>query len=168
MSKNENPETGLRRAQPSRTRQAMNTAVRMLSRRDHSRFEVRQKLKQRGFGSEAIRAAIADCERLNYIDDERTARVYIGQLVRRGFGFRRIAIELKKKGLQGKRIEDILEQQQVEIDEREIARRVLQKKIKSVEREADRKKRRDKLYRFLDYRGFSRSIISELLRELTD
>lgn len=150
------------------SRQAMNSALRMLSRRDHSRFEVRQKLKQRGFHSEAIRDAVAECERLNYIDDERTARVYIGQLLRRGFGFRRIAIELKKKGLQGRRIEDILEQQKVEIDEREIARRVLQKKIKSFERETDRKKRRDKIYRFLDYRGFNRSIISELIKECID
>ena len=160
MTRDQKSETG--------NRQAMNTAVRMLSRRDHTRFEVRQKLKQRGFSSGAIRAAVAECERLNYIDDERTARIYIGQLVRRGFGFRRIAIELKKKGLQGRRIEDILEQQKVEIDEREIARRVLQKKIKSFERETDSKKRRDKLYRFLDYRGFSRSIISELIREFVE
>jgi regulatory protein len=137
----------------------------MLTRRDHTQYELRQKLKQRGFSSVAIRAAVAECERLNYIDDERTARLYIGQLVRRGFGFRRIAVELKKKGLQGRRIEDILVQQQIEIDELEIARRVLQKKIKGFEREADLKKRRDKIYRFLDYRGFNRSIISELIKE---
>ena len=160
MTRNQQQKTG--------SRQAVNTAVRMLTRRDHSRYEVRQKLKQRGFGPEEIRAAVAECERFNYIDDERTAQVYIGQLVRRGFGFRRIAIELKKKGLQGRNIEEILEQQQVEIDEREIARRVLQKKIKSFERQTDPKKRRDKIYRFLDYRGFSRSLISELIRELTD
>lgn len=145
--------------------QAMHVAVRMLTRRDHTRSEIRQKLKRRGYSSGEIRAAVAECERLNYIDDERTARIYIGQLVRRGFGFRRIAIELKKKGLQGRRFEDILEQQQLEIDEREVARRVLQKKVKSLEREADPKKRRDKIYRFLDYRGFNRSIISELIRE---
>lgn len=157
MTRNQKPEAGSRRA--------LNTAVRMLTRRDHTQYELRQKLKQRGFSSVAIRAAVAECERLNYIDDERTARLYIGQLVRRGFGFRRIAVELKKKGLQGRRIEDILVQQQIEIDELEIARRVLQKKIKGFEREADLKKRRDKIYRFLDYRGFNRSIISELIKE---
>ena len=150
--------------QETEYQQAMNTAVRMLTRRDHTRYEIRQKLKQRGFSSGAIRVAIEECERLNYIDDDKTARIYIGQLVRRGFGFRRIAIELKKKGLQGQHIEDILQQQQVEIDEREIARRVLQKKLKSFEREADPKKIRDKLYRFLVYRGFNRSIISELIK----
>jgi regulatory protein len=161
VTRNQKQETG--------SQQAISVAVRLLARRDHTRYEIRQKLKRRGFGSDEILAAVAECERLNYIDDERTARVYIGQLVRRGFGFRRIAIELKKKGLQqGRRIEDILEQQRAEIDEREIARRVLQKKMKSFERETERKKRRDKIYRFLDYRGFSRSIISELIRELTD
>ena len=119
--------------QETENQQAMNTAVRMLTRRDHTRYEIGQKLKQRGFSSGAIRAAIEECGRLNYIDDERTARMYIGQLVRRGLGIRRIANELKKKGLQGKHIEDILQQQQVEIDEREIARRVLQKKLKSLQ-----------------------------------
>ena len=157
MTRNQKPE--------SANQQAMNAAVRILTRRDHTRFEVRQKLKQRGFSTGAIKAAVAECERLNYIDDERTTRIYIGQLVRRGFGFRRIALELQKKGLRGSNVEDILRQQQIEIDEREIARRVLQKKMKSFEREADPQKRRDKLYHFLDYRGFSRSIISELLRE---
>ena len=158
MNRNQKQETG--------SQQAINVAVRLLARRDHTRYEIRQKLKRRGFGSDEILAAVAECERLNYIDDERTAGVYIGQLVRRGFGFRRIAIELKKKGLQGRRIEDILEQQRVEIDEREIARHVLQKKMKSFERETDRKKKRDKIYRFLDYRGFNRSIISELIKEV--
>ena len=150
--------------QETESQQAMNTAVRILTHRDHTRYEIDQKLKQRGFSCEAIRAAIEECERLNYIDDERTARIYIGQLLRRGLGIRRIAIELKKKGLHGKHVEDILQQQQVEIDEREIARRVLQKKLKSIEREADPQKRRDKLYRFLVYRGFNRSTISELIK----
>jgi regulatory protein len=160
VTRNQKPETTIR--------QAMDAAVRMLTRRDHTRFEIHQKLKQRGFDSRIIQDTVAECERLNYIDDERTARVYIDQLLRRGFGFRRIAIELRKKGLQGRRIEDIVEQRRIEIDEREIARRVLKKKIKSFERQADRKKKRDKLYRFLDYRGFDRSIISELIKEFID
>jgi regulatory protein len=108
VTRNQKQETG--------SQQAMNAAVRLLARRDHTRYEIRQKLKLRGFGSDEILTAVAECERLNYIDDERTARVYIGQLARRGFGFRRITIELKKKGLQGRRIEDILEQQRAEID----------------------------------------------------
>ncbi|MGD8522341.1 MAG: regulatory protein RecX [Desulfobacterales bacterium] len=144
---------------------AMNTAVRLLTRRDHTSFEILQKLEQRGFGGRIIERVLAECRRLDYIDDERTARIYIGQLARRGFGFRRIRLELRKKGLTGERFEIILNERRAEIDEREIARKVMLKKMKSFESVVDLQKRRDKIYRFLYSRGFEASAISELIRE---
>lgn len=144
---------------------AMNTAVRLLTRRDHTSFEILQKLGQRGFGGGVIDRVLAECRRLDYIDDERTARIYIGQLARRGFGFRRIRLELRKKGLTGARFEIILNERCAEIDEYEIARKVMLKKMKSFECVQDRQKRRDKMYRFLYSRGFEPSVISELVRE---
>ena len=144
---------------------AMDTAVRLLARRDHTCHEIHQKLNQRGFGKEIIQAVLAECERLNYLNDERTAKVYITQLARRGFGFGRIRLELNKKGLRGDRFERIVNQSRCEIDERKIARKALQKKMKSFEREEDSKKRREKIYRFLYSRGFSTSVISELIRK---
>jgi regulatory protein len=148
-------------------RKAMNTAVRLLARRDHTGFELQQKLRQRGYGCGVIDAVLTECERLDYINDERTARMYIGQLARRGFGFRRIRLELKKKGLSGDRFESILNESSSEIDEHEIARKILQKKMKSFEREEDSKKRRDKIYRFLYSKGFSDMVISDLMREFS-
>ena len=146
---------------------AMNSAVRILTRRDHTRFEIEQKLKQRGYDPETIQTVVVECERLNYIDDERTAKVFIFQLARRGFGFRRIGLEMFKKGLRGDRFEQIVEESRLEIDEHGIANRELQKKMKSFEREEDHKKRKDKIYRFLYSRGFSQSVISELIRGLS-
>ena len=145
---------------------AMNTAVRLLTRRDHTSFEILQKLGQRGFDGRIIERVLAECRRLEYIDDERTARIYIGQLARRGFGFRRIRLELRKKGLTGERFEIILNERRAEIDEREIAHKVMLKKMKSFESVEDLQKRRDKMYRFLYSRGFDASVISELLREI--
>ncbi len=144
---------------------AMNTAVRLLTRRDHTRFEIIQKLGQRGFDGGVIDRVLVECRRLDYIDDERTARVYIDQLARRGFGFRRIRFELRKKGLTGERFEIILNEHLAEIDEHEIARKVMLKKMKSFESVEDPQKRRDKMYRFLYSRGFDASAISELIRE---
>ncbi len=144
----------------------MNTAVRLLARRDHTSLEIQQKLGQRGFGREVIDRVLAECRRLDYIDDERTARMYIGQLARRGFGFRRIRLELKKKGLAGGSFENILTESNSEIDELEIARKVMLKRMKSFERVEDHQKRRDKIYRFLHARGFAESVISEILRKL--
>ncbi len=145
---------------------AMNTALRLLARRDHTSLEIQQKLGQRGFGREVIDRVLAECRRLDYIDDERTARMYIGQLARRGFGFRRIRLELKKKGLAGGTFENILTESNSEIDELEIARKVMLKRMKSFERVEDHQKRRDKIYRFLHARGFAESVISEILRKL--
>jgi regulatory protein len=145
---------------------AMNTAVRLLTRRDHTSFEIFQKLGQRGFGGGVIDRVLAECRRLDYIDDERTARIYIGQLTRRGFGFRRIRFDLRRKGLTGERFEIILNERRAEIDEYEIARKVMLKKMKSFESVDDRQKRMNKMYRFLYSRGFEASVISEVIKKL--
>ena len=143
---------------------ALNTALRILTPRDHSKYELVQKLKQRGFSSKDIDDAISACEPFDYINDDRTATVYIRQLKRKGYGKKRIQLELNKKGLMGARIQGILDQSVSETDELEGAARILKKNIKRFEREKDRLKRRDKIYRFLHARGFSQGVITENLK----
>ncbi len=145
-------------------KKALNTALRILTPRDHSKYELVQKLKQRGFSREVIDAAISSCERFDYINDERTAQVYIRQLKRKGYGKKRIRLELNKKGLKGTRIQGILNESVSEKDEREGADRLVKKNIKRFKREKDPVKRRDKIYRFLHARGFAEGIISEILK----
>ena len=145
---------------------AMNTAVRILANRDHSKYELKQKLQQRGFVSRSINSVMAECERFGYIDDRRTARVYILQLKRKCFGKRYIRQALKKKHLSGAAIDKILSENYPEVDEYEHAGRLLEKKMKTFARETDHKKRSDKIYRFLYARGFSPVVISDLIRNL--
>ena len=142
----------------------LNTALRILTRRDHSRFELVRKLKQRGFCQEDIDVAVSSCERFDYINDERTAKVYIRQLKRRGYGKKRIQLELNKKGLKGDPIQQILNESVSERDESEGAERILTKNVKRFEREKDLQKRRDKMYRFLHTRGFSRDVITNTIK----
>ena len=144
----------------------MNTAVRILTYRDHSKYELKRKLQQRSFASEVIDAVVLECERLDYIDDKRTARVYISQLKRKRFGKRHIRMSLKKKRLYSAAIEDILLENYAKIEERKNADQLLEKKKKTFNREEDLKKRRDKIYRFLYSRGFNKDIIVDLLRNL--
>ena len=146
--------------------QAMNAAVRIMTHRDHSKYELKQKLHKRGFASQVIDTVILECERLNYIDDKRTTRVYISQLKRKRFGIRHIRMALKKKRLYGTAIEDILVENYPKIEERKNADKVLEKKKKTFNREEDLKKRRDKIYRFLYSRGFNIAIISVLILNL--
>ncbi len=147
-------------------KKALNTALRILTPRDHSKYELVQKLKQRGFSREVIDAAISSCERFDYINDERTAQDYIRQLKRKGYGKKRIQLELNKKGLKGTRIQSILNQSVSEKDEKEGAERLVKKNIKRFEREKDALKRRDKIYRFLHARGFSQGVIAEIVKRL--
>ncbi len=145
---------------------AMNTAVRILANRDHSKYELKQKMQQRGFASKVIDTLITECERLNYINDPRTAHVYILQLKRKCFGKRHIRMALKKKRLRGAVIEKILLENYTEAEEHENAGKLLEKKMKTFNREEDSKKRRDKIYRFLFSRGFNKEVISDLIRDL--
>jgi regulatory protein len=147
-------------------KKALNTALRILTPRDHSKYELVQKLKQRGFSREDIDAAISSCERFDYINDDRTAQVYIRQLKRKGYGKKRIRLELNKKGLKGTRIQSILDQSVSETDEREGAARLVKKNIKRFKREKDPVKRRDKIYRFLHARGFSPGVIAEAIKRI--
>ncbi|MDJ0984613.1 MAG: regulatory protein RecX [Desulfobacterales bacterium] len=144
--------------------QAMNTAVRILTYRDHSQYELKRKLQQRGFASDVINGVIEKCERFNYIDDQKTARLYILQLKRKCFGKRYIRLALKRKRLRGDAIDRILSAEYPGVDEYVHASRILEKKKKTFAREPDPKKRSDKIYRFLYSRGFHPSVIRNYVK----
>jgi regulatory protein len=146
-------------------RRAYSTTLRLLTRRDHSKYELAQKLKQRAFEDDVIEMVFLECERLDYLNDDRTARVLIDQLVRRGYGAKRIRAELKRKGLTGRCIAGILDDRLSEGGEQENAERVLIKNIKRFDREEDRLKRKAKIHRFLFSRGFSNEAISEVMKK---
>jgi len=171
MTQDRDQMTGDRRqnfSTPAKTshQKAMNTAVRILTNRDHSKYELKQKLQQRGFASKVIDTVIAECERLDYINDPRTAHIYILQLKRKCFGKRYIRMALKKKRLRGAVVENLLLENYPEADERENAGKMLEKKRQTFEPEEDLKKRKEKTYRFLCSRGFSKDVITNLIRDL--
>jgi regulatory protein len=159
-----NPEIDVKhKLSQSDDQRALNSALRILTGRDHSRYELVQKLRQRGFMPEAVEHAVSECERLDYVNDERTTRLYIGQLIRKGFGARRIRLELKRKGLRGQTVRVMLSETLSDIDELEIARQIFRKHIKRFERESDPQNKKNKIYRFLYARGFSPETIRKLL-----
>lgn len=148
---------------PESRRLAFDTAVRLLARRNHTSLEIEQKLRKRGFDSEAIAWAVAECERLRYIDDEKTGRFYFLELKRKGCGPRRIRFQMKQKGLSGEFVEEMISGYEAGEEELEAARKALEKKRPRFDREPDARKRKEKMYRFLYSKGFSGEIISALL-----
>ncbi len=78
---------------------AFDSAMRMLSLRAHSEYELKIKLKQK-FSEDAVVFAIDKLRNLKLLDDESFAVNYAEELYRRkGFAPKRIVLELKNRGI---------------------------------------------------------------------
>ena len=81
-------------------RDAYQTALDLLSRRDHFRRELADKLRRKGFPADEVEAAIARCQDLGLVDDERVAERFVEvRAATRGWGPNRLAAELRKRGV---------------------------------------------------------------------
>ena len=144
---------------------ALNTALRILSRRDHSVAELNSKLRKRGIEIDVIDRVLAECMRLDYLNDDRFAASLIRHLKRKGCGSLRLSNELHRRGIKGSDIEKLVRDAFGVDEELNIACAVAAKKMESI-RENEPRKRREKIYRFLYSRGFSKAIIAEALRKI--
>mgnify|MGYP004455532627 CR=1 FL=1 len=75
-------------------------ALHMLSLRDHSCQELRQKLVARGCPLEVARHIIERCLDWKYLDDERYAERFVKMKALGGWGSRRIYSELLRRGIE--------------------------------------------------------------------
>ena len=82
------------------SRDAYQTALDLLSRRDHFRRELSDKLRIRDFPVDQIEAAIARCKDLGLVNDERVAERFVEvRAATRGWGPNRLTAELQKRGV---------------------------------------------------------------------
>jgi regulatory protein len=81
-------------------RTAYQAALDLLSRRDHFRRELEEKLRHREFSNEDIEAAAARCEELDLLNEARVAARFVEvRAVDRGWGPHRLAAELRQRGV---------------------------------------------------------------------
>lgn len=145
---------------------ALDSAFRILTRRDHTRKELAVKLRQKGFDRAAIESALTRCRELGYLDDAKTAMIIAGHLAESGYGPLRVRQTLGQKGLDDALIEKALSRCGDEETQVFSARRMLEKKTSRLSREADPWKRRQAAYRFLAGRGFSSTVISRAISDI--
>lgn len=139
---------------------AKSVAVKLLSRREHSAFEIRQKLAQRDFGESEIAQAITELQQGGWLSDERYAEAYVRMRRNKGYGPVRIAMELKERG-----VNDAVVEHYLQADNEiwlQILKQQYQKKYNDepVADYSDRAKR----IRFLQYRGFPLDIIYQVIK----
>ncbi len=144
------------------TRRAFNKAVDLLSRRDHSKKELADKLKQKGYGND-FEEVFEKLESYGYLDDERFARNYVKQLIDfKAFGKMRLKQELIKKGIDRDLISEILEE--IEPDEDALVRLIERKYMRNLTDEKGIKRTFNTLVRL----GYSYSEIKSVLRRIGD
>jgi regulatory protein len=144
----------------------LRAALRLLTFRDHSCKELVRKLRQRGFSSQQIKASVKECERLNYLDDDRFSDSYIQLLRRKGFGPNRIQEKLRSKGISNDMIQNKLQCQFPKSVQIEQCRSVLQKKLNRTAFASRSDSLKATLYRFLFGRGFYPEVIRQTLNEI--
>ena len=142
------------------TRSARNTAMDLMSRREHSRRQLQEKLHQKGFESDAVSEALDQLQAENLLSDERFAETYLHQRMQRGFGPLRIRQELKEKGVDAATVQILME-----ACEQDWQQLMQQQRIKRFGMEIPQDYREmTKQARFLQNRGFSPDAVMRLFR----
>ena len=139
---------------------ALDTAVRMLARREHSAFEIRRKLKLRDIDDSEIEQAVERLQQEGLLSDERYAESYIHMRMGKGYGPLRIALELRERGVAESDYGHYLYDR--DIDWRSVLKAAYDKKFGN--RACDDYREKAKRIRYLQYRGFALDEIHELLK----
>ena len=133
-------------------------ALRLLARREHSRLELARKLAHYTEDHAGIEQVIDDLERRGWLSEQRVVE-QVAASKRRRFGARRIAHELREKGISEDAIGAALPQ--LKDSEPAAAREVWRRKFGALPANARDKARQ---IRFLQGRGFDLEIILKLFK----
>ena len=93
---------------------AYSKALGLLARREHSRRELKLKLRQGGYEGEEAGAALDRLGEQHYQDDDRFAEMLVRSRVGQGYGPMRLRAELKSHGLSDARIREVLDAAEVD------------------------------------------------------
>lgn len=89
--------------------QCLQAAIRLLSRREHSRKELTSKLRSKGyFNNTYIEAVLDELEASDYLNDQRFTQMFIRSRISRGQGPQKIHYELAQRGIEQTLIEQTL------------------------------------------------------------
>jgi regulatory protein len=137
-------------------------AIELLARRPHFREELASKLLRRRFPHDEIDDAIARVDREGHLDDHRNAlNLVSGPFRRKGFGPRRMRVDLERRGVACETVSLVLDEVFPDRESEIAAARA------TVERgRFSQGVDRAKVGRHLERKGYSAGVILQLLEEL--
>ena len=149
-------------------KKAFERAIRILSYRDRSEKEMRDKLSEAKYDDAIIEFVIAELKRLNLINDKNFAQLFARtKMANKPMGKFLLKRELLQKGLSEEIIEGVIEKIYQEKDEYQIAFEIAARRKRQY-KNIDEKKAKKKISDLLARRGFSWDVISHVLEHWQD
>jgi regulatory protein len=140
-------------------------ALRILTRRDHSQAELRQRLKDKGFEQQRTEEALQRCIELGYLDDARYARNRAASLMRQGRAVgQRILLDLRQRGIDKETACQALQEARESCDEGQILASLLERRFPDFSYISAPARERRRVVTFLQRRGFD---IGRIMDHLT-
>ena len=118
--------------------EARDIALAYVSRRARSAHEVVQRLEQKEFSEEVIAEVLSELERLRFVDDYAYARRWIEARIDKAAGARKMAQDLRRKGIAVDVIDELLSEYSAQLENPDRAVELLRKqawRYRSLERE---------------------------------
>lgn len=145
--------------------EAKTAAFTILARRIHSEKEIRDKLRKKKFPPEIIEKVVQRLYEMNLLNDSQFASALVrNKLKRTPMGKSALKLKLFQKGLAKETIDDVL--RETELNSEELCTKAAERKLKTLAKEPDAQKRKQKLSQFLMRRGFDWETIRATLRAL--
>lgn len=151
---------------PEELKRAKASALRYLSYRDRSEFEVNARLRQKEFSKSIAQETIDWLLGLGYLNDERFALAWSRSRVStKKYGEYRLRRELSAKGLASETIENALRIVYSETNEWDLAQACAQKKLSHL-KGIDPKSKSRRLAQFLQRKGFASETVFKTVKKL--
>jgi len=83
--------------------------VRLLSRREYNRFELKERLGGQGWSGREVDEVLDELASEGWQSDERFAQEYSRMRIRKGNGSVRICHELRERGIEGAPLDDLIQ-----------------------------------------------------------
>ncbi len=148
-----------------------NALLKIVGSRLHSTAEIRRKLSLKRFKSTVIEKTILKAVESGVTDDKVAAQCYRNELVAKGYGSLRVKESFRRKGFSKSIIESMISEEDKESSsEKESARNVFCKKLSFLQKDKNLQKQKvkEKIFRFMQGRGYSNDIIFSLIKELME
>ena len=144
-------------------------ALRLLTGRDRSCFELRKRLKDRDFSREVIDETINRCLNYGYLDDQRFASNKARALISSGRAVgHRASLEMRKYGLDNDLTEQALAAATEEVDLSELLCELFQRRYPDYDDSQADTRLRQRIVSYFQRRGFPLSLILDTIKHSDD